>query len=251
VQHTDPQDQGAREPADFPRIAGLRRVSYTSYAGESKLDESANYETKLPIAEVASGYEQALKEAGWTQTYKSESGSATDHTLYKHLKWTKTVQGADLRLSQTKEGGTTLELTTDATRAGILSAITASLKGIDPGVTAEASPADQGTKDPADFPRMAKSVRRSYRNSGTATAPFEVVVYRAKLPIHQVEGFYVNHLNDAEWEQLTRRERGDPLSAEHEIIHTWTRGARNVKVTLLEVEPAITQISLELSVSAP
>ena len=248
---TNPADQGARDPVDCPRIDGLLRKSYYSSHAESSLEEDATYSTKLAIDDVVAKYDEALKSAGWEETRKSESGNAADFTHYYRLVWTKTVQTIDLKLTQTK-GGAEVSLTVSANRVGVLSALAAALKGINPDVApAEGSPADQGARDPADFPRISRSVRKSYSAYGSAKAPEETAVYRAKLPIIQAEGFFVNRLRDADWEQNIRRESGDPFGGSHEIGINWKLSRRSARISLKEIEPEITEISLYLSTTAP
>ena len=247
----DPADQGVRDPREFMRIAGLVRRSYYSVDQEATSEESVIYASKLGIDDVVARYEAAMKGAGWEESRKDESGSASDFSHYYHLKWTKTVQEADLRMTQTKAGGTEMTIAIYTRRAGILSGLASAMKGAggDP-AAAEGSPNDQGARDPAEFPRVGRSTRKSYSSYGSAKTPEENAVYRAKLAIASVEAFYVNQLNQADWEQSVRRESGDPLGATHEITLNWAHGKRSVKINLKEIEPAITEITLSLSTSA-
>jgi len=246
----DPADQGARDPREFPRIEGLVRKSYTSFDREGTSEETVVYTAKAGIDDVLGRYESTMKSAGWEEARKNESGSANDLTHYYHLKWTKTVQEVDLRFTQTKSGGTELIIAVYSNRVGNLSALTAAMKDTaTEAVAAEGSPNDMGARDPADFPRIARSTRKSYSASGNATSPDETAVYRAKVAIKSVEAFFVNQLSQSDWEQVDRRESGDPLGGTHDTTLRWTRGKRAVKIYLREIEPAITEITVWLSSS--
>jgi hypothetical protein len=246
----DPTDQAVRDPREFLRIEGLVRKSYESGDWESTSEETAGYVSKRPIDEILKSYEEALKKAGWEELRKSDSGSAADLTRYYHLQYAKTVQSADFRLYQNKAGGTDITVQIETKRVGILSSIAKALQGVGAEAVAEGSPNDQGARDPADFPRIARSVRKSFESSGTAKAPEETVIYRAKATMLQAEGFFVNQLNKSDWEQSVRREKGDPLGGTHEISLNFAKGRRSVRIFLKEIEPAITEIYAQLSTTA-
>ncbi|MEI6105802.1 MAG: hypothetical protein WCR49_02210 [Opitutae bacterium] len=246
----DPTDQAVRDPRDFLRIEGLVRKSYESGDWESTSEETAGYVSKRPIDEILKSYEEALKKAGWEELRKSDSGNTKDLTRYYHLQYAKTVQSADFRLYQNKSGGTDITVQIETKRVGILSAIAKALQGVGAEAVAESSPNDQGARDPADFPRIARSVRKSFESSGTAKAPEETVVYRAKATMLQAEGFFVNQLNKSDWEQSVRREKGDPLGGTHEISMNFAKGRRSVRIFLKEIEPGITEINAQLSTAA-
>jgi|GEM_PF-1512207 len=246
----DPADRAVRDPRGFLRIEGLVRKTYESGDWESSSEETATYVAKQSIDEVLQKYEEALKKAGWEELRKYESGSAADFSRNYHLQCVKTVVNADLRLSQTKTGGTDITVQIDTKRVGILSSLAAALKGMAAEASAaEGSPNDQGARDPADFPRIARSVRKSYVSSGTAKAPDENAVYRAKATMVQAEAFFVNQLTKDDWEQSVRREKGDPISGTHEISLNWSKGRRAVRIFLKEIEPGITEINAQLSTS--
>lgn len=138
----------------------------------------------------------------------------------------------------------------DTKRVGILTSLAAALKGVaTEAAPADGSPNDQGARDPADFPRIARSVRKSYVSSGTVKAPEENVTYRAKASMVQAEAFFVNQLSKNDWEQSVRREKGDPLGGTHEISMNWSLGRRAVRIFLKEIEPGITEINAQLSTS--
>jgi len=246
----DPADQAVRDPRGFLRIEGLIRKSYESGDWESTSEETAGYVSKRPIDDILKSYEEALKKGGWEEVRKSDSGNAADLSRNYHLQWAKTVQSADIRLYQNKAGGTEITVQIDTKRVGILSSIAAALKGVSTeAASVEGSPNDQGARDPENFPRIGRSVRKSYVSSGTAKAPEETVVYRAKATMSQAEAFFVNQLTKNDWEQSVRREKGDPLGGTHEISLNWSQGRRAVRIFLREIEPGITEINAQLSTS--
>lgn len=247
---SDPADQGVRDPREFPRVEGVIRRSYDSVDYEASSQETVTYSSKLGVRELAANYEAALNKANWELLRKDETGNAADFTYYFAMKWSTPLQTCDLRFSQTKSGGTSVTIFVDTHRQGILSGLAAALK--DAGkvlATKEGSPNDVGARDPADFPRISGSTRKSYSSSGSATAPAEDAVYRAKIAIAGVEGFYVNQLGQADWEESVRREEGDRLGGSHAISMNWSLGKRAVKISLREIEPALTEISVSLSTS--
>lgn len=247
---SDPADRAVRDPRGFLRIEGLVRKTYESGDWESSSEATATYVAKQSIDEVLKKYEDALKKAGWEELRKYESGSAADFSRNYHLQGVKTVVNADVRLSQTKAGGTDITVQIDTKRVGILSSLADALKGVATEVsTTEGSPNDQGAHDPADFPRIARSVRKSYVSTGNAKAPDENVVYRAKATMVQAEAFFVNQLTKDDWELNVRREKGDPISGTHEISQNWSKGRRAVRIFLKEIEPGITEINAQLSIS--
>jgi hypothetical protein len=245
-------DQVARDLSNFPHVDGLVKKSYASSQGESSSDENANYSSTLNSDAVAAKYESMLKDAGWEEISRSESGDASAYTHFVRRQWKKSSQSADIRITQTKTNGSDIYVATKNSRVGILSATANAMKQINPDTApAAGSPNDQGARDPANFPRIAGSVRRSYAASGSAAAPHEDAAYRAKVPIAQVEAFYVNRLSKSDWEQSERRETDDADGANHQITLIMNLGRTSATIYLKEIQPEITDITIMSATSAP
>ncbi|HEX2854457.1 MAG TPA: hypothetical protein VHO24_14565 [Opitutaceae bacterium] len=113
---TSSADQGARDPANFPRLAGLTRKTYSSNRSATLSDETAIYSTKLSFDEVVSAYEDLLKADGWEQTMRNESGDPVSGTHQFRLRWAKAPRSVEIRLTQPKSGGTEVSVSVSSTR---------------------------------------------------------------------------------------------------------------------------------------
>ena len=235
-------DQGVRDPADFPRVGSLTRKTSISVRQPASSDETATYSSKLSLDELASTYESTLKTAGWEQTMRNESGDPTVASHQYRERWTKALQGVELRLTQAKTGASEVSVDVTSNRAGSLSTVPAT-KATSPGsAPAGGSASDQGARDPADFPRVAGSVRKSYTAIGSSAAPQEMVSYSAKPAIDQVEAFFLTMLAKDEWTESYRRETGDPAAGSHQITMNWSKGRRTAAIVLTEGASGLTQI---------
>ena len=157
-----------------------------------------------------------------------------------------------MQFSQTKTGGTMLDVLVRTQREGVLSGLTAPLKASGVAVAVgTGSPNDQGERDPTDFPRIEQSTRKSSYTSAPGASVEEDAVYRVKFTIESVEAFFVYQLGQGGWEESKRFENGDPISATHQIVLYWSRMNRSAQVTMREVEPTITEISITVRTSQP
>jgi hypothetical protein len=130
----------------------------------------------------------------------------------------------------------------------VLAALAAGLaEAAAPAVAKGGSPNDLGDRDPADFPRPDRALRKSYNLYGKPPTQSEDVVYRAKLSIAAVEAFYVRELGGADWDRTLRSEFGDPLGGSHVITTEWKCGKRAVKILLREIDAGVTDITLSLA----
>ncbi len=247
----DPADAGGHDPADFPRIGSIVRKSYSSDYRESSATETIAYTSKLAPKEIAAAYVSALNQAGWEESKRSETGDAAGGTQNLRLMWSKKLQSSDINIYQTKTGGSEISIGLWSNRAGALGRFNAAMKEMNADLaSAGGSPNDLGARDPADFPRITGSVRKSFSASGTPKAPQETAVYRAKVPLAKAEGFFVNRLPQAEWEQSQRREEGDPAAGSHILTHYWSVGRRTAVLNLTEISAELTEINVTLSTSA-
>jgi len=110
---TNPNDVGLRDPAGFPRPAGLTRTAYSKTDSDTRLSESAGYSSELDSASLLETYLKVLAVDGWKKDSMNESGSTpADRMILSY--WRKDKSEADLRLYAAKKGSTvSLTLTTE------------------------------------------------------------------------------------------------------------------------------------------
>jgi len=96
-------DQGLRDPRDFPRPAGLVRLNFTFSDYITSSTDQANYTGKRPLQELLDEYVAVLDKEGWSKTGGSDSG-ASPETRMVLTSWQKGRSKADLRLYATKDG---------------------------------------------------------------------------------------------------------------------------------------------------
>jgi len=188
-----------------------------------------------------------LADSGWTEASRNDSGDAAAFTQFIWRKWTRLSQTADIRITQTKTNGCTIYVALAVDHIGILGAAAAALSGIDPGIaSAGGSPNDQGDRDPANLPRIARSLRKSFSYSGASSEFHETAVYRVKVGMAQAEGFYVNLLSQqGDWEITERRETGNLDDGSHQIILFMKLIRSTVEIHLDEEVPgAVTTVTI-------
>jgi hypothetical protein len=236
---------GSGSLRDFPTIPNLVRKSFVSTQSETAETLNTDYSSKLGPSEVAAQYETQLTSAGWEEIERSQSGDSASGTLFVRRQWKRQSQNADFRINQSTNGSDFfLSITQSGT--GILSSAASELEGTN--VDAQASggsPNDQGERDPANFPRITSSVRKSFQLSGTARTPHEDAVYRARVTLQQAEAFYVNHLLQADWEETQRREVGDAEDYQHSVYLSMKLGGREVTIQLKAIQPKVTEITIQ------
>jgi hypothetical protein len=98
--NTNPADQGARDPAGVPRLAGLKRTSYTASKEGTRSTEIANYSTDASVDDTAAAYENAIKAAGWDESGRNEQGDTGKRThlimlAFRQLKNTLNINVGD------------------------------------------------------------------------------------------------------------------------------------------------------------
>ncbi len=99
-------DQGAQDPTNFPRPAGLVRNSYSTSQGAARLEEVATYHAKGDFETTAGDYQDLLQAAGWTPGARSDSGSGFNRV--RIVDWTTPGREAEVRFYPVKSGGTDL-----------------------------------------------------------------------------------------------------------------------------------------------
>ncbi len=110
---TNPNDAGLRDPAGFPRPAGLTRTAYSKTDTDARLSETGGYSSDQTVTALLEAYVKVLADAGWKKDSLNESGSsAADQMIMSY--WRKDKSQADLRLYGAKKGSTvSLSVTTD------------------------------------------------------------------------------------------------------------------------------------------
>jgi hypothetical protein len=107
---TSPEDQGARDPADFPRPEGTVRTAFTSIRQKSSLQESAKYTANQTAAQVMEFYEKELGGSGWVEGKRNENNFAARGAHQIQATWTKDNRTANLTLIDLAPGSSELQI---------------------------------------------------------------------------------------------------------------------------------------------
>jgi hypothetical protein len=107
---TNPADQGTRDPAEFPRVEGLTRVSYTGYFQPTYTQEEASYTTADDIFAVARRVDDAARSAGWSLAQMSEGNSSNGRSVSQ--RWTRPQAEAWVTFLQPQDGPTQVKVST-------------------------------------------------------------------------------------------------------------------------------------------
>lgn len=99
-----PDDEGARDPTDFPRLEGMVRTSFRYQGEKTYVDERAEYLIPGAPARIEARYREALAGAGWELGTRSESGSLKKGDYVIDLKFSRKDRTARVHLSSAKEG---------------------------------------------------------------------------------------------------------------------------------------------------
>ncbi len=97
-----PADAGERDPADFPRPAGLVRQSFEHQQGVQRTTETATYHTGSGLDEIAGRYADALDAAGWKRGQHSDTGTGLHRVVI--VDWDRPAREAEIRFYGAKEG---------------------------------------------------------------------------------------------------------------------------------------------------
>ncbi len=117
----------------------------------------------------------------------------------------------------------------------------------EPGAIVNAtSTADQGGRDPQNFPRLAGTVRKSYSSIQQKTGLQEMATYTKVDTLDAIEASYMKALTGAGWELTTRYENNEAVGRMHQIILNWKNGLRTVGITLTEAKAGASEMSVNL-----
>ena len=139
--------------------------------------------------------------------------------------------------------GTALQTAVASTPAATTSV--ASARAV--GTAIVSNPADQGGRDPKDFPRLEGTVRKTYSSTQQKTSLQETAIYSSRESLDALEQSYMKTLEAAGWEFNTRMENNDAVGRMHQIIVNWKNGLRSVAVTFTEVKAGGSEISVSLT----
>ena len=95
-------DQGSRDPAAFPRVEGLTRISYSGTYQKTYTNEQASYSSPETIYQLVGRVDVAAKAAGWTLTSLSEADSPNGKTVSES--WTRPSATASVSFQGLKDG---------------------------------------------------------------------------------------------------------------------------------------------------
>jgi len=95
-------DAGERDPADFPRPAGLVRKSFQQQPAVQRTEEVATYHTATGFDAIEHEYRAALEAAGWKAGQDSDSGSGLNRV--RIIDWEQANREAEIRIYGAKDG---------------------------------------------------------------------------------------------------------------------------------------------------
>lgn len=109
-------------------------------------------------------------------------------------------------------------------------------------------PADQGARDPKDFPRPDRSVRRAYSSVWQKTHSQETVRYDSPDTWETIADFYVHSLSAAGWEIFGRVENNQAAGNKRQTMQNWKMAARTAAITIVQTSPTQVEITISLAV---
>ncbi|MEO6002985.1 MAG: hypothetical protein ABIZ04_13475 [Opitutus sp.] len=108
-------------------------------------------------------------------------------------------------------------------------------------------PADQGARDPKDFPRPARSIRKSYSSVWQKTRAQDSAIYSSTDTLDGITEFYIQNLRAEGWAILTKIENNQAVGNKRQTVLNWKKATRTVIITLVETNPTGTEISVNLT----
>lgn len=96
-----PADKGMRDPAEFPRVADLVRLTYSGNYGSNYTSEQATYSAAEAANSLLARVTDAAKGAGWELRTLDENESAGSRQI--HQRWVRENAGATLTISEKAE----------------------------------------------------------------------------------------------------------------------------------------------------
>ncbi len=112
---------------------------------------------------------------------------------------------------------------------------------------AVADPADQGARDPYDFPRPKETVRKSYASNRNKIISTEMATYSAKPKVSVLEAIFDDLLKKGGWDPNSRNETGDAKKNTHTIALILKKGPRTANLTLGQTKDGTTEYTVVLN----
>ena len=104
-------DRGARDPAEFPRLPGSIRTSFTFTSQKTSSQEIAIYTAKCSPAAADAFYTQSLPGAGWDELTRDETLNDATKDDQISAKWQNASRTAVIALSGSTAGGCDVRVT--------------------------------------------------------------------------------------------------------------------------------------------
>ncbi|HUL51771.1 MAG TPA: hypothetical protein VLT83_00045 [Opitutaceae bacterium] len=104
-------DRGVRDPADFPRLPGSIRTSFTATSQKTSSQEIATYTARCSPAAADAFYTQSLPGADWDELTRDETLNDVSKADQISAKWQNGSRIAVLALSGSTAGGADIRVT--------------------------------------------------------------------------------------------------------------------------------------------
>ncbi|HUJ44651.1 MAG TPA: hypothetical protein VLW52_13710, partial [Opitutaceae bacterium] len=108
---TSASDRGTRDPADFPRLPGSIRTSFSSTSQKTSAQEVATYTAKCAPAAADAFFGQNLPGAGWDELTRDENLNDASKGDQISEKWQNGARTALILLSGSTAGGCDVRVT--------------------------------------------------------------------------------------------------------------------------------------------
>jgi len=118
-----------------------------------------------------------------------------------------------------------------------------------PALAAVTNPADQGSRDPADFPRVSGLTRLEYSGTYQKTYTSEQATYTTTEAIYQLVARVDAAAKAAGWSMTTLEEGA--ISSGKSVAEGWTKPAGTVSVSYREQPAGGTQLALQVYLQIP
>ncbi len=116
-----------------------------------------------------------------------------------------------------------------------------------PVATTVTNSADQGARDPANFPRPPDTVRLTYGAVRQKGSLQESAKYTAPTNSDAIMAFYEKTLGGDGWEEVSRYENNYATGAAHQILSTWKKDIRSAGFTIVDVAKGRVEVELYLT----
>ncbi|HUL52047.1 MAG TPA: hypothetical protein VLT83_01435 [Opitutaceae bacterium] len=224
--------QTAAALANFPVLSGAVRTWFSSTRSKLTWQERANFTAAVAPENAVSPYAQQIAGAGWDEVSRSESGDAATGTHQFTLDYRNGQTSAHVILAQNTKQGTNLTVTLTTQFPGSSAPSLSAGTTAAPATGAASSAVDRGARDPADFPRLAGSIRTWFTSTSQKTSSQEVATYTAKCSPAAADAFYAQNLPGAGWDELMRHEDVNDATKSDQFSTKWQNAARSAVIAL-------------------